>query len=96
MKTHNVSILLVAAAGLLLGACTATKSGVEADFGNSVNQVTAASSANPKAHANPSAALVEGGDPDTLHTAVTVMRKSAAEATEGVKQDIVINVGGGK
>ena len=96
MKKFNLSILSVAATGLLLAACTEVKSGVEADYGKSVAQMTAASSANPKAHASPSAATVEGGDGETLNSAVNTMRKTAAEAGDAVKQDIVINVGGGK
>jgi hypothetical protein len=94
MNIQKKLSLVIALAGLATAACTETQSVMESDYGNALRQVTAASSANPAAHANPSAALVESGDAETLNSSVTNMRKAATKATEDVKRDIVINVGG--
>jgi hypothetical protein len=86
-------VLIAAIAFAMLAACANQKSALEADYGNSVRQVTAASSANPAAHSRPSPATVEGGDADTLSKSVDRMRK-AGDQGDDVKKDIVINVGG--
>lgn len=81
-----------------LSACTSTTgmspaSSTEADFGNSVDSMVKAQTANPATLTNPSAEPVTGVDPDYAGNVIEAMRKSVAKPTE-VKQPIEIRVGG--
>jgi hypothetical protein len=80
-----------------LAACTSTTgmspSGTEADFGNSVDSLIRAQTANPATLTNPSTEPVTGVDPDYADNVVEAMRESVAKPAE-VKQPIEIRVGG--
>ena len=81
-----------------LSACTGTAgmstvSNTEADFGNSVNSLIKAQTANPATLTNPSTAPVNGVDPDYAGNVIETMRESVAKPAE-VKQPIEIRIGG--
>lgn len=81
-----------------LSACTSTTgvstvSRTEADFGNSVNSLIKAQTANPATLTNPSTEPVTGVDPDYARNVIEAMRESVAKPAE-VKQPIEIRIGG--
>ena len=90
-------IFALAAIGAL-AACSSTPSltapgGTAADFGNSVDSLIKAQTADPATLSNPSGAPVTGVDPDYATNVVDAMRKGVAKPNE-VKQPIEIRVGG--
>ncbi len=96
MTIRNIAAAL--AALLCLSACTSGSimtagSATEADFGNSVDSLVKAQTADPATLASPSAEPVTGVDPDYAKNVVDAMRESVAEPAE-VKQPIEIRVGG--
>lgn len=94
----TIKIALPLALVIGLSACTSTTdmtapSGTEADFGNSVNSLIKAQTANPATLTNPSTEPVTGVDPDYAGNVIEAMRESVAKPAE-VKQPIEIRVGG--
>ena len=87
---HNLA-LIAFVTSLALGGCA--PSPLEADYGQSVKQMTENQVYNPTTLSKPSAAAVEGADPDMLNTALKSMRTEAVDR-EKVSQPLVINVGG--
>jgi hypothetical protein len=80
------------AAGLALGGC-ATQTPLEADYGNSVKQLQESQVADRRTLFQPSAAVVEGADPDMLNLAVQSLRAEKIDRAQ-VSQPMTINIGG--
>jgi type IV pilus biogenesis protein CpaD/CtpE len=96
--TMTIKIALSLALIIGASACTSTTAvappeGTEADFGNSVNSLIKAQTANPETLSNPSTEPVTGVDPDYAGNVIEAMRESVAKPAE-VKQPIEIRVGG--
>lgn len=96
MSIRNIAAALVSSLGL--AACTGsssvtTVSATEADFGNSVESLIKAQTADPATLSNPGAEPVTGVDPDYAKNVIDAMRESVAKPAE-VKQPIEIRVGG--
>jgi starvation-inducible outer membrane lipoprotein len=87
----NVLTAIVATAGLALAGCAATP--LEADYGTSFRQMSTGQVYDPATLAQPSAARVEGADPDVIELAVKTMRTEKTERSK-VAQPLVINIGG--
>jgi hypothetical protein len=79
-------------AGLGLVAC-ATPTPLEADYGQSVKQMTENQVYEPSTLWRPSAAAVEGADPAVLEQAIKAMRTEKTDRSQ-VAQPLVINIGG--
>jgi hypothetical protein len=83
--------LIAVTAGFALAGCEATP--LEADYGNSVAQMTENQVYDRTTLTRPSAAAVEGADPDLLNAAVTAMRIPPSDRKE-VSKPVIVNVGG--
>jgi hypothetical protein len=80
-----------AAAGLALSGCAA-KTPLEADYGNSVRQMQQYQVYDRRTLFKPSAAAVEGADPDMLNLAVQSLRTEKVDRSQ-VSQPMTINIG---
>ena len=96
--THKLStpmkhfaLIAVTTTGLALAGCAATP--LEADYGQSVRQMTDNQVYDQAASTRPSAAAVEGADPDVLNNAVNAMRAAPSDHKE-VSKPLIINIGG--
>jgi len=87
----HFALIAVTTVGLALAGCSATP--LEADYGQSVRQMTDNQVYNPAASTHPSAAAVEGADPDVLNAAVAAMRSPPTDHKD-VSKPLIINVGG--
>jgi len=92
MKTRYL-LMLFAATQVLLGAGCASKDTVEADFGNSVRQMTEQQIYDMNAATSPDANAVLGGDPDRLNNTLEGHRKDVSNP-DGVAAPVTVNVGG--
>jgi hypothetical protein len=79
-----------AAAGLALSGCAQTP--LEADYGNSVRQMQKYQVYDRRTVFKPSAAAVEGADPDMLNLAVQSLRTEKVDRSQ-VSQPMTINIG---
>jgi hypothetical protein len=84
-------VLIAVIASLALAGCAASP--LEADYGHSVAQMTENQVYDRTTLTRPSAASVEGADPDLLNAAVTSMRIPPSDRKE-VSKPLIINVGG--
>jgi hypothetical protein len=75
-----------------LSAVGCQTSPVASDYGRSVRQLNTNQVYNPATIATPSAAAVEGADPEMLALAVKTLRTEATDRSK-VAQPLVINVG---
>ena len=94
----TIKLLAALAAIGALAACTSPStltapSATEADFGNSVDSLIKAQTADPSTLSSPSTAPVTGVDPDYAGNVVKAMREGVSKPAE-VKQPIEIRVGG--
>ena len=87
----HFALIAVTTAGLALAGCSAMP--LEADYGQSVRQMTDNQVYDRAASTYPSTAAVEGADPDLLNAAVTAMRIPPSDRKE-VSKPLIINVGG--
>jgi len=87
----HFALIAMTTAGLALAGCSATP--LEADYGQSVRQMTDNQVYDQAASTHPSTAAVEGADPDVLNAAVTVMRTPPSDRKE-VAKPLLISVGG--
>src|SRR6266702_7659497 len=87
----HFALIAVTTAGLTLAGCSATP--LEADYGQSVRQMTDNQVYDRAASTSPSTAAVEGADPDLLNAAVAAMRIPPSDRKE-VSKPLIINVGG--
>ena len=87
----HFALIAVTVAGLSLAGCSATP--LEADYGNSVRQMTENQVYDRATWTSPSTAAVEGADPDLLNAAVTAMRIPPSDRKE-VSKPLIINIGG--
>jgi len=85
--------MLFAATQILLGAGCANLNTVEADFGNSVRQMTEQQIYDMNAASSPDANAVLGGDPDRLNNTLEGHRKDVAKPSD-IAAPITVNVGG--
>lgn len=92
MKYRNFGVTF-AAVMILTSAGCATRDGTEADFGNSVRQMTEQQIYDMNAAASPDPNAVLGGDPDRLNNTLDGHRKDVAKP-ESVGAPVTINVGG--
>ena len=83
--------LAAAAAGLALSGCAA-QTPLQADYGNSVKQMQKYQVYDRRTVFKPSAAAVEGADPDMLNLAVQTLRAEKVDRSQ-VSQPITVNVG---
>jgi hypothetical protein len=86
---HFALIAVIAGFGLV--GCAASP--LEADYGHSVAQMTENQVYDRTTLTRPSAAAVEGADPDMLNAAVTSMRIPPSDRKE-IPKPLIINVGG--
>ena len=95
--THTKSITMKHLALIALTAACAVAgcgtSPLQADYGHSVAQMTDNQVYDRTASTQPSAAAVEGADPDLLNAAVAAMRIPPSDRKE-VSKPLIINVGG--
>lgn len=91
-------IFILAAVGALAACASETSltgpTATEKDFGNSVDSLVKAQTANPSTLSNPSTAPVTGVDPDYANSVVETMREGASKP-EDIKKPIEIRVGAG-
>jgi hypothetical protein len=92
MKTRYL-LMLFAATQILLAAGCASRDIVEADFGNSVRQMTEQQIYDMNAATSPDANAVLGGDPDRLNNTLEGHRQDVAKPS-AVAAPITVNVGG--
>lgn len=92
MKYGNLIVTVAAMLVLTITGC-ATYDGVEADFGNSVRQMTEQQIYDMNAAASPDPNAVLGGDPDRLNNTLDGHRQDVAQPG-GVAAPVTINVGG--
>jgi len=85
--------MLFAATQILFGAGCANLNTVEADFGNSVRQMTEQQIYDMNAASSPDANAVLGGDPDRLNNTLEGHRKDVAKPSD-IAAPITVNVGG--
>ena len=85
--------MLFAATQILLGAGCTNLTTVEADFGNSVRQMTEQQIYDMNAASSPDANAVLGGDPDRLNNTLEGHRQDVAKPSD-VAAPITVNVGG--
>jgi type IV pilus biogenesis protein CpaD/CtpE len=93
--TIKITVALTAMIGVAACADTSTMtapSATEADFGNSVQSLVKAQTADPATLSKPSTEPVTGVDPDYATGVIKAMREGVAKPVE-VKQPIEINVG---
>jgi hypothetical protein len=83
--------LIAVTAGFALSGCEATP--LQADYGRSVAQMTENQVYDRTTLTRPSAAAVEGADPDLLNAAVTAMRIPPSDRKE-VSKPLIVNIGG--
>ncbi|HEY3731859.1 MAG TPA: hypothetical protein VGL28_11430 [Steroidobacteraceae bacterium] len=84
-------VFAAAAAGLALSGCAQTP--LEADYGNSVRQMQEFQTYDRRTRYKPSAAPVEGADPDMLNLAIQSLRTEKVDRSQ-VSQPMTINIGG--
>ena len=94
MKYRILTVTLAATLVLMIAGC-ATRDGVEADYGNSVRQMTEQQIYDVNAAASPDPNAVLGGDPDRLNNTLDGHRKDVAKPA-GVAAPVTINVGSGQ
>jgi len=92
MRTRYL-VMLFAATQILPGAGCANLTTVEADFGNSVRQMTEQQIYDMNAASSPDANAVLGGDPDRLNNTLEGHRQDVAKPSD-VAAPITVNVGG--
>ena len=92
MKTRYL-VMLFAATQILVGAGCASRYTVEADFGNSVRQMTEQQIYDMNAATSPDANAVLGGDPDRLNNTLEGHRQDVAKPSD-VAAPVTVNVGG--
>lgn len=79
----NMSRLILTVSALLLAGCATTDpSRVEADFGNSVRQMTSAQILDPAAAQNPPTELPSGLDPGNAEAVLGVYREHVGDPEE--------------
>ncbi len=83
--------LAAAAAGLALGGCAQTP--LEADYGNSVRQMQKYQVYDRRTLFKPSAAPVEGADPEMINLALQSLRTERVDRSQ-IQQPMTINIGG--
>lgn len=86
-----IRILAIGAIGVLLAGCSASR--VEHEYGESVRQMINAQVHDPATLTDPSAAAVEGADPDMVNAAIEAFREHVARPEE-VASPIVLRFGG--
>jgi hypothetical protein len=92
MKTRYL-VMLFAATQILIGAGCANQNIVEADFGNSVRQMTEHQIYDMNAATSPDPNAVLGGDPDRLNNTLEGHRQDVAKPSD-VAAPVTINLGG--
>lgn len=92
MKYRNLTGTVVAALILTCTGC-ATKDGVEANYGNSVRQMTEQQIYDMNAAVSPDPNAVLGGDPDRLNNTLEGHRQDVAKPSS-VAAPVTINLGG--
>jgi hypothetical protein len=92
MKTRYL-VMLFAASQILIGAGCANRNVVEADFGNSVRQMTEHQIYDMNAATSPDPNAVLGGDPDRLNNTLEGHRQDVAKPSD-VAAPVTINLGG--
>ncbi|MGI9391405.1 MAG: hypothetical protein ACR2O1_15215 [Boseongicola sp.] len=92
MKNRHLTIAVTTSIVLLSAGC-ANQERTEADFGNSVRQMTEQQIYDMNAAASPDPNAVLGGDPDRLNNTLDGHRKDVANPG-GVAGPVTINVGG--
>jgi len=92
MKTRYL-VMLFAASQILIGAGCANRNIVEADFGNSVRQMTEHQIYDMNAATSPDPNAVLGGDPDRLNNTLEGHRQDIAKPSD-VAAPVTINLGG--
>lgn len=92
MRTRYL-VMLFAATQILFGAGCANLNTVEADFGNSVRQMTEQQIYDMNAASSPDANAVLGGDPDRLNNTLEGHRQDVAKPSD-VATPITVNIGG--
>lgn len=85
--------LIAGLAVFALGGCAASP--MAADYGHSVALMTENQVYDPTTLTRPSAARVEGADPDMLNAAVTSMRIPPSDRKE-IPKPLILNVGSGQ
>ena len=86
--------MLFAATQILIGAGCANRNIVEADFGNSVHQMTEHQIYDMNAATSPDPNAVLGGDPDRLNNTLEGHRQDVANPSD-VAAPVTINLGSG-
>lgn len=89
-KLMHKLALATAATALALGGCAQTP--LEADYGQSVKQMNTYQVYDRRTLFKPSAAPVEGADPDMINLAVQSLRTEKVDRTQ-VNQPLTINIG---
>jgi hypothetical protein len=92
MRTRYL-VMLFAATQILIGAGCANRNIVEADFGNSVRQMTEHQIYDMNAATSPDPNAVLGGDPDRLNNTLEGHRQDVAKPSD-VAAPVTINLGG--
>jgi hypothetical protein len=87
---QNLARLAAVVGIFTLGGCAATP--LEADYGQSVRQMTENQVYDHATLARPSVLAVEGADPDMITLAMKTMRTEAVDRQK-VSQPLVVNVG---
>jgi type IV pilus biogenesis protein CpaD/CtpE len=88
MNTIKIFHALAVSGSLLAAGCATGPEAVEADFGNSVRQMTQAQIANPAAPVDNSP--IDHGDGSRINAAVEAYRKGVSDPKD-IKQDIIIS-----
>ena len=88
---HKLALMIVTA-GAALGGCA--HSPLEADYGHSVALLTTDQVYDRTTLMRPSAAAVEGADPEMINLGVTSMRTQATDRKE-VAKPLIVQIGGG-
>jgi type IV pilus biogenesis protein CpaD/CtpE len=91
--TNRLIGAALAAAMAVTAGCATGPEAVEEDFGNSVRHMTQVQTANPSAPMD--AKAIDHGDGERANSAIEAYRKDVGEREE-IKQEVVIDVGGGK
>jgi hypothetical protein len=90
---YRILTVTAAATLVLTGTGCATKDGIDADFGNSVRQMTEQQIYDMNAAASPDPNAVLGGDPDRLNNTLNGHRNDVAKPAD-VAAPVTINLGG--
>jgi hypothetical protein len=99
IKGIDMKTLIKISSGLLLAltlgattGCSGAKTATEADFGNSVRQMSQAQTLNPTTRSLPDPDPIDYGDGERLNNVMETYRQDVSKP-ETVKEDIVINLG---